>query len=132
MTDEPKNNEPIKLESENVFDPDLRERDAADPGFLPGVDDPMLTQYSKFLSRMEGMLRSPMAAGFDRPKFEHQVRIYKLDDSMIRAEICTEIEALLNDGYHCQFPAVICNQYAMLQFSRRKEEEEHAPHTPAN
>ena len=121
-------NEPIKrdgeepiIDSENIFDPDLADRRANvdNPDWLPGVTDPV--------TAVVGALKELMptrADLFKPPNLEHKVRIYEFNNSMNREEVRAEVEALLNDGYHLQFPSVICNDYVMLDFSRRKEDKE--------
>jgi hypothetical protein len=113
--------ETLNIESENIFDPDLTNRGANvnDPDWLPGVTNPV--------TEIVGVLKELMptrADLFKPPNLEHKVRIYVFNDSMNREEMRAEVEALLNDGYHLQFPSVICNDYVMLDFSRRMEEEE--------
>jgi hypothetical protein len=124
MTDEPikiANNEPIKLESEDVFDPALTDRGAnvANPDWLPGVTDPITELVGAFKELMP--VRAEL---FKPPNLEHKVRIYAFNDSMNREEVRAEVEALLNDGYSLNFPSVICNEYAMLDFARRIDKEE--------
>jgi hypothetical protein len=121
-------NEPIKrdgeepiIDSEDIFDPDFTDRGAnvANPDWLPGMTDPV--------TAVVGALKEFMptrADLFKSPKLEHKVRIFVFNDSMNREEVRAEIEALLNDRYHLQFPSVICNDYVMLDFSRRMEEED--------
>jgi hypothetical protein len=120
MIKEPTTNEPI-IDSENIFDPDLADQSSnvTNPDFLPGVTDPVMAVVGALKELM------PTRADFLKPpNLEHKVRIYVFNESMNREEVRAEVEALLNDGYHLQFPSVICNDYAMLDFSRRKEDED--------
>ena len=121
MPEEPTTNEPINLESENIFDPDLADQspDVTNPDWLPGVTDPVTAVVGALKELM------PTRADFLKPpNLEHKVHIYVFNDSMNREEVRAEVEALLNDGYHLQFPSIICNDYVMLDFSRRKEDKE--------
>jgi hypothetical protein len=118
--DEPIKDEVIGIDSENIFDSDLTDRSANvdNPDFLPGVTDPVTAVLGALKEFM------PTRADFLKPpNLEHKVRIYEFNDSMNREEVRAEVEALLNDGYHLQFPSVICNDYVMLDFSRRMVEE---------
>jgi len=117
----PEPSEPIRLETEAVFDPELLQR--PDPNFLEEIEGfldnpmkPLVGLLGQYLERM-----SPKA--FEPIKSEHKVRIFRIDDRTVLAEVAAEIETFLNDGYCCHIPTV-CNDFLIMDFSRRKETEE--------
>jgi len=113
--------EPVRIETENVFDPELLQR--PDPNFLEEMEGfldnpmkPLVGLLGQYLERM-----SPKA--FELIKSEHEVRIFQINDTANLEEIAAEIETFLNDGYCCHIPTV-CNDFLIMDFSRRKESEE--------
>lgn len=117
--------EPIRLETEKIFDPEL---ERPDPEFLSEMEEfldnpmkPLVGLLGQYLERM-----TPKA--FEPVKTEHKVRIFRLNDKTKRGEVASEIEALLNDGYCCHMPTVV-GDYVIMDFSRRKESEEDGRNT---
>jgi hypothetical protein len=116
--------EPVKIETDNVFDPELLNR--PDPEFLNEMEEfldnpmkPLVGLLSQYLERM-----APKA--FEPVKQEHKVRIFKLSALAKPKEtshIESAIESYLNDGYCCHMPTVV-GDYVIMDFSRRKETEE--------
>lgn len=121
---EPSPIKPPEIETENIFDPELEK---PDPNFLEEMneflDDPM-KPIVKMLGQYLESIKPPMALG--PIKSEHKVKIFWLHRSLKLEEveqIETMIEDLLNDGY-CSHPPVVCNDFLIMDFSRRKETEE--------
>jgi hypothetical protein len=109
----PKPSEPIRLETENIFD---------SIGYpMPGefIDNPMAGLLQPLIQYFEAI--KPKA--FEPPKSEHKVRIFRFNDKTNCAKIAEEIETLLNDGYCCHIPTVV-GDFVIMDFSRRKENEE--------
>lgn len=114
--------EPIKIETEGVFNQDyLEEPEAFIDNPMVAMMKPLITEY------FQAMRPKPL----EPIKTEHKVRIFRLPELMASAEIESverAIEALLNDGYCCHMPTV-CNDYVIMDFSRRKETEENETQT---
>lgn len=109
-----------EIETENIFDPDLEK---PDPKFLEEMegflDNPMnmvMKVLTNYLDSLKPRIPEPI-------KSEHKVRIFRLNDRTVLAEVEAQIEAFLNDGYCCHMPTT-CNDFLMMDFSRRKETEE--------
>lgn len=117
-----------EIETENIFDPELLNR--PDPAFLEEMggflDNPMGPLIKVLAQSLEACAPKPLVLP-DPPKTEHKVKIFWLHRSLKIEEveeIETVIEAFLNDGYR-GFPTV-CNDFLIMDFSRRKETEEDA------
>lgn len=133
----PKPSEPIRLESEEVFDSDLlnqSDRDVANPGFLSesemdAFQDNPLKLYAGLVGDLKSMasrfMQPPRAMVYDPPAQDHKVRVFRLNDQANLTEVESQIESILNDGWCCHHPTV-CGDFLIMDFSRRKESEEHA------
>jgi len=114
-------NEPIRLETEGVFDsagyPLPLEAMMNDEFF----DNPM-GPLMKMLGRCLDSIKPPMAFTTP-PKTEHKVRVFRFTDRTLPAKVEEEIQAILNDGYCCHMPTVV-NNFVIMDFSRRKESQE--------
>ena len=117
-----KPNEPIRLESEEVFDSDLLGR--PDPELF--MDDPM-KMYADLIGGLRSMtsnfMRPRPAMVYDPPAQEHKVRIFRVYDQMNLAEVESQIESILNEGWCCHHPVVV-GDFLIMDFSRIKESEE--------
>lgn len=116
--------EPIRLETEAVFDPELLKRIQEEDQYDDSFYDPMKPLVSMLREYLES-IKPPMAFTTP-PKTEHKVRIYQLAKEYnlpAMEAFAAEIEALLNDGYCCHMPTVV-GDYVIMDFSRRKESEE--------
>jgi hypothetical protein len=117
ITDEPmpEPNEPIRLETDGVFD------SAGYPFPQAGefTDNPMATLMQPLIQYFEAI--KPKA--FEPPKTEHKVRVFQFTDRTFSARVEEEIQAILNDGYRCHMPTVV-GDFVIMDFSRRKESEE--------
>lgn len=115
--------EPIRLESEAIFDSDL---ERPDPEFLSEMDsflsDPM-KPLIRILTQSLEAIKPPRAMVYDPPAQDHKVRIFRLNDQANLTEIESQIESILNDGWCYHHPTVI-NDFLIMDFSRRKEIEE--------
>lgn len=113
---------PPEIETENIFDPELLNR--PDPAFLEEMggflDNPMGPVMKMLTQYMETFKPSPIV--YDPPPQEHKVRIFCLDRAADLHVVEREIESYLNNGYR-GFPTV-CNDFLIMDFSRRKESEE--------
>lgn len=98
MNEEPIRNvgeEQFKIDSEDVFDPDLADRGAnvANPHWLPGVTDPVTAVVGALKELM------PTRADFLKPpNLEHTVRIYVFNDSMNREKCAPRSKPFLTTG----------------------------------
>jgi len=116
----PKPSEPIRLESEGIFD---------SPGYpLPQegefIDNPMAALMQPLIQYFEAI--KPKA--LEPIKSEHKVKIFRLPALAKPKEIAaieSTIEAFLNEGYCCHIPTV-CNDFLIMDFSRRKEDKDNA------
>ncbi len=113
----PEPSEPIRLESEDIFD---------SVGYPPPqagefINNPMATLMQPLIGYFEAI--KPKA--LEPIKSEHKVKIFRLPALAKPKEIANieaMIEALLNEGYCCHMPTV-CNDFLIMDFSRRKEGE---------
>lgn len=116
--------EPVKIETEGVFDPSLL--DQPDPKFLEEMgaflDNPM-TPIIKMLTQSLESLRPKPFEFPALPLAEHRVKIFRLNDQADLAQIESAIEEYLNNGWCCHHPT-ICGDFVLMDFSRRKESEE--------
>jgi hypothetical protein len=117
--------EPVTLECGEIFDPELLNR--PDPEFLSEMDsflsDPM-RPLIKILAQSLEAIKPPKA--FEMVQSEHKVKIFRMHALMKPKDISSveaTIEAILNEGYCCHIPTV-CNDFLIMDFSRRKETEE--------
>ncbi len=117
----PKPSEPIRLESEAVFDPDLEK-----PELDIFQNDPM-KMYASLVGDLKHMASRFMqprpAMVYDPPAQEHKVRIFRLNDRVRLAEVESQIESILNEGWCCHHPVVV-GDFLIMDFSKRKESEE--------
>src|SRR6266540_1579096 len=70
--------------------------------------------------------RMSMPVALEPIKSEHKVRIFRLLALAKPKEIAaieSAIEAFLNEGYCCHIP-IVCNDFLIMDFSRRKENKE--------
>ncbi len=116
----PKPSEPIRLESEGIFDslgyPLLQEEEF--------INNPMAAFTQSLIQYLEAI--KPKAFALEPIKSEHKVRIFRLLALAKPKEIAaieSAIEAFLNEGYCCHIP-IVCNDFLIMDFSRRKENKE--------
>lgn len=111
---------PPELETDGVFDADL-ERPA--PAFLNEIGEFLDNPAGAILQMLAQSLEALRPRAYEPIKSEHKVKIFRLNDRTVLAEVEAEIEAFLNDGYCCHMPAV-CGDFLIMDFSRRKENEQ--------
>jgi hypothetical protein len=118
---DPPSSEPIRLETDGVFDsagyPLPLEAMMGDE-FFDNPTGPLM----KMLGRYLDSIKPPMAFTTP-PRAEHKVRIFLLDGAADLQAIEGAIEGYLNDGYCSHMPTVV-NDFVIMDFSRRKETEE--------
>lgn len=117
----PEPSEPIRLETEGVFDsagyPLPLEAMMGDE-FFDGPMGPLM----KMLGRYLDSIKPPMAFTTP-PKTEHKVRVFRMTDDTMISYVEAEMERFLNDGYCCHMPTVV-GDFVIMDFSRRKETDE--------
>jgi hypothetical protein len=111
----PEPNEPIRLETDGVFD------SAGYP--MPGefIDNPMAALMQPLIQYFES-IKPPMAFTTP-PKTEHKVRVFRFNDRTLPGVVEAEMQELFDDGYCCHMPTVV-GDFVIMDFSRRKEVEE--------
>ena len=111
--------EPIRLETEEVFDLEKLEPDLFQ-------DDP-LKMYASLVSDLKHMascfMRPSPIIAYAPPEQDHKVRIFRVYDQMRLTEVESQIESILNEGWCCHHPVVV-GDFLIMDFSRRKETEE--------
>jgi hypothetical protein len=112
--------EPIRLETESVFDPELLRRIQEEDN--DSFDDDPMNPIVKMLREYLDSIKPPTAFTTP-PKTEHKVRVFQFTDRTFSARVEEEIQAILNDGYRCHMPTVV-GDFVIMDFSRRKESEE--------
>lgn len=120
----PEPKEPIKIETEGVFNQDYLEEAEPKP-FDDNSMVPMMMMRAAAAEYVKAIRAQPPAFA-EPPKSEHKVRIYQLTAEYNQAALeafAAEMEAFLNEGYCCHMPTVV-NDYVIMDFSRRKESEE--------
>ncbi len=124
----PEPSEPIRLETDGVFDsagyplPQAGEFDSAGyplPQAGEFIDNPMATLMQPLIQYFEAI--KPKA--FEPPKTEHKVRVFQFNDRTLPGKVEEEIQAIFNDGYCCHMPTVV-GDFVIMDFSRRKESDE--------
>ncbi len=112
--------EPIRLESEDIFNSELLDSVGYPmPQAGEFVDNPMAALMQPLIQYFEAI--KPKA--FEPIKSEHKVKIFRLPALAKPKEIAnveSVIETILNEGYCCHIP-IVCNDYVIMDFSRRKE-----------
>jgi hypothetical protein len=117
----PDPSEPIRLETESVFDPELDSAGYPLPIEESFMDNPMAAMLQPLIQYFEA-IKPKMSEPI---KTEHKVKIFWLHRSLKLEEIELiekMIEDLLNDGYCCHMPTAV-NDFVVMDFSRRKETE---------
>jgi hypothetical protein len=111
--------EPIRLETESVFDPELLKRiQEEDDDFDNDPMNPLMKMLREYLDS----IKPPMAFATP-PKTEHKVRVFRFNDRTLPGVVEAEMQALFDDGYCCHMPTVV-GDFVIMDFSRRKESEE--------
>jgi len=111
--------EPIRLETESVFDPELLKRiEEEDDSFDDGPMNPIVKMLREYLDSIK-----PPMAFTTPPKTEHKVRVFRFTDRTLPGMVEAEMQELFDDGYCCHMPTVVGN-FVIMDFSRRKEAEE--------
>jgi hypothetical protein len=117
MTEENKTEVPsdsIRLETENIFD------SVGYPMPQAGefIDNPMAALMQPLIQYFEAI--KPKT--FEPIKSEHKVKIFRLNDRTVLAEVEAKIQTFLNEGYCCHMPTVV-NDFVIMDFARRKDDE---------
>ena len=111
-------NEPIRLETESIFDPELLKRiqEEDNDSFDDDPMNPIIKMLREYLESLRPRIPEPI-------KTEHKIRVFRFTDRTLPAEVEAEMQALFDDGYCCHMPTVV-NNFVIMDFSRRKETEE--------